>query len=164
MYVQSDLEEATEQMITLAAQQQYQQDLASGVAQRVVEQYAGSTLAGSKQTVKSAIDALNSTIACENFASLCTWNDNLDAMQAWKVGKTVQLIFRAKSGSTHAESEVIVDIPNGYRPSATVYGTIFLAGGVSCVIQISTAGRCILYTAPSYPTGRIYGNILYTLQ
>ena len=62
VYVQSDLEEATEQMITLAAQQQYQQDLASGVAQRVVEQYAGSTLAGSKQTVKSAIDALNSTL------------------------------------------------------------------------------------------------------
>lgn len=62
VYVQSDLEEATEQMITLAAQQQYQQDLAAGVAQRVVEQYAGSTLAGSRQTVKSAIDGLNSNM------------------------------------------------------------------------------------------------------
>ena len=62
VYVQSDLEEATEQMITLAAQQQYQQDLASGVAQRVVEQYNGSTLAGKKQTVKAALDELNSTL------------------------------------------------------------------------------------------------------
>ena len=61
VYVQSDLEEATEQMIALAAQQQYQQDLAAGVAQRTVEQYNGSTLAGKKQTVKAAIDELNST-------------------------------------------------------------------------------------------------------
>ena len=67
VYVQSDLEEATEQMITLAAQQQYQQDLAAGVAQRVVEQYAGSTLAGSRQTVKSAIDALNSNMSRVTF-------------------------------------------------------------------------------------------------
>lgn len=163
VYVQSDLEEATEQMITLAAQQQYQEDLAAGVAQRVVEQYAGSTLAGSRQTVKSAIDGLNSTLRCESFAESCTWNSNLDVTQAWKTGHVVQLIVRAKSSTTHAEGEVICEIPEGYRPAYTMYTTAYMQGGVQAVVQVSAAGKCVLYLAPSYPTGRFYANIVYTL-
>ena len=36
--------------------------LVSAVAKKIVEDYAGSTLAGSAQSVKSALDALNSTL------------------------------------------------------------------------------------------------------
>ena len=59
VYVQSDLDVAAEALLERTAEDQYQQDLAAGVAKRVVEEYTGSTLAGVIQSVKSAIDGLS---------------------------------------------------------------------------------------------------------
>lgn len=133
------------------------------IAQHIIENYTGSSLAGSNQSVKSALDALNSTLRCESFAESCTWNSNLDVTQAWKTGHIVQLIVRAKSSTSHAEGEVICEIPEGYRPAYTMYTTMYMQGGVQAVVQVSAAGKCVLYLAPSYPTGRFYANIVYTL-
>ena len=44
--------------------------LVSAVAKKIVEDYAGSTLAGSAQSVKSALDALNSTLGAIKSESL----------------------------------------------------------------------------------------------
>jgi len=133
------------------------------VAQHIIENYAGSSLAGSNQSVKAAIDGLNSTLRCDSFADSCTWNSNLDITQAWKTGRVVQLIVRAKSSTTHAEGEVICEIPEGYRPAYTMYTTAYMQGGIQAVVQVSAAGKCVLYLAPSYPTGRFYANIVYML-
>lgn len=129
VYVQSDLEEATEQMITLAAQQQYQQDLASGVAQRVVEQYAGSTLAGSKQTVKSAIDALNSTFDSGTWTPSMPRNTLSDVNARWyRVGDILVVTARftiteSTSGNSYITGASF-PIPSGYnRIATTLNGT-----------------------------------------
>ena len=43
--------------------------LVSAVAKKIVEDYAGSSLAGSNQSVKSALDTLNSNFMIEDFMS-----------------------------------------------------------------------------------------------
>lgn len=62
---------------------------------------------------------------------------------------------------THAENEVIVTLVESIRPVFDVY----IAGmldTVVCVIKISAStGECILYHAPSYPSGRIYFSTMF---
>ena len=128
VYVQSDLEEATEQMITLAAQQQYQQDLASGVAQRTVEQYNGSTLAGKKQTVKAAIDELNSTLKTYEITNI------VDTVKAVYTGLT------ADSRIVHVDYGYMCCIIFKIKTTAISSGTVSLPSTIpSCRIETQAA-------------------------
>ena len=163
VYVQSDLEEATEQMITLAAQQQYQQDLASGVAQRVVEQYAGSTLAGSKQTVKSAIDALNSTVASDtNWKSITAHN----ATVYYK--KHNGIVFVTMRGGlkdmTQNAYTVLATLPAGYRPKLEIqftcnglgaqtffFGNVDASGNINIYVTTASTATAYMGFSVSFP-------------
>ena len=74
VYVQSDLDVAAEALLERTAEDQYQQDLAAGVAQRVVEEYTGTSLAGENQSVKSAIDGIETDISALSFSGQTFYN------------------------------------------------------------------------------------------
>lgn len=49
------------------------------IAQHIIESYAGSTLAGSQQSVKSALDALNSTLKHTTVEAVSNASGNIEA-------------------------------------------------------------------------------------
>ena len=88
--------------------------LVSAVAKKIVEDYAGSTLAGSAQSVKSALDALNSTINdSPTIASQSVFtNTGSLIFQAGKV--VVVKIEGTLTGSSGGWTTIISDAPKAY--------------------------------------------------
>lgn len=91
--------------------------LVSAVAKKIVEDYAGSTLAGSAQSVKSALDALNSTLN-QKASGVATYvtNDvtaNANGIRYSVRGKTLFVFINQgkESGQTTSDFVKIATIP-----------------------------------------------------
>ena len=113
--------------------------LVSAVAKKIVEDYAGSTLAGSAQSVKSALDALNSTLTLITTksgvyqqAAANAWEYTglnitvptgykyiVRASQTWTSGKPVGLALNYTNASTSNMTFVVesVNEPVLYTPA-----------------------------------------------
>ena len=114
--------------------------LVSDVAKKIIENYTGSSLAGSSQSVKSALDALNSKTIYTS--------DN--GMQLSKVGKVAQIDIMP-SMTTTASSAVVDTITNtAYRPTVDVDIATRVYNGssyVDCWFQITTSGTVSIKSA-----------------
>ena len=89
--------------------------LVSAVAKKIVEDYAGSTLAGSAQSVKSALDALNSTV--DFSSSVTTTHTKGSAFKFIKRGNVVNGTLALTLTSSVSAWGVVAVIPTGYRPA-----------------------------------------------
>lgn len=102
--------------------------LVSDVAKKIIENYTGSSLAGSSQSVKSALDSLNSKSL--TYLRTLTSSDDCDAL-------TQGVYIYTTSAPQNA-------------PSGTVYGTlIVIEGSYSASVfnfqLLSTSGRGLYY-------------------
>lgn len=94
--------------------------LVSDVAKKIIENYTGSTLAGSAQSVKSAVDSLNSKTTQALTSSIASSGSGL----ATKVGNavTVQGSFSGITTSGKGWYDICT-LPSGYAPSLQVDAT-----------------------------------------
>ncbi len=85
----------------------------SKLAKAIVEEYNGSTIAGSAQTLKVALDSLNSKI---NGGS---WVNISDSPVAYckRGGMVIVKITNATAGTTWTE---LATLPSGYTPNASI--------------------------------------------
>lgn len=93
----------------------------ANIAKYIVETYNGSTVAGSAQSVKSALDSLNSKTAIKTSA---VSGGALSGLYVSKVGDVlyVRAIYISPSSAISAGTGVtLCTLPEGFRPSATVY-------------------------------------------
>ena len=96
--------------------------LVSDVAKKIIENYTGSSLAGSSQSVKSALDALNSKISWDICTELplsnCSKYNDIGVQYA-VVGNMCH-IFVSVSGLTANSRVKIATFPKGARPLINV--------------------------------------------
>lgn len=88
--------------------------LVSAVAKKIVEDYAGSSLAGSNQSVKSALDTLNSKV--DFSSSVSTSHTKASAFKFVKIGNVVNATIALTLTSALSAWDVVAVIPSGYRP------------------------------------------------
>ena len=108
----------------------------SDVAKKILENYTGSSLAGSSQSVKSALDALNSNLTLRNIASnLSSSAATINAAYSQRIGQVVvvQIRFTLTSAVTPA-----TDVISGFDRSVSNYG-----GVNSFRLYDNTAGRFV---------------------
>ena len=115
--------------------------LVSDVAKKIIEDYTGSSLAGSSQSVKSALDTLNSnTIKTSTTLTKSTSVDNFE-YYTYKYGSlfTGYIIFRASNDIADNGEIVSAGVP-------TLIGAIQLP--ITCVAgtQAGQTGRCRIST------------------
>lgn len=100
----------------------------------------------------------NSAIKDEHYTFNSGETDSL--IRIFWTSNITSISFRGVT-RTHAENEVILTLVESIRPIQDVYLTGML-DTVVCVIKISAStGECILYHAPSYPSGRIYFSTMF---
>lgn len=88
--------------------------LVSAVAKKIVEDYAGSSLAGSNQSVKSALDTLNSNLEYDSYY------DSSKGTNYYKFGRVVMMTISGLASQTVTTGAVIMRIPSGYEPVGRV--------------------------------------------
>lgn len=119
--------------------------LVSDVAKKIIENYTGSTLAGSAQSVKSALDSLNSKTAGNLTAgtnmTLAAGYNNC----ATKVGRVVVVDFALTASADVAGSSVVATIPSGYRPTTQMRGVCYFTDGFAR-FAVDAAGNITSYT------------------
>lgn len=78
-----------------------------------------------------------------------------------RTGKNVLITFRG-SGRSHAENEVFLQIPEGYRSDTTKYyaGVI---GSTGTIIQMQTNGNVIIWS-PNPASGRLVVQLPYMID
>ena len=109
--------------------------------------------------LQADVSTLNGKTTAESFGSRVTANENANYKSFQKIGNCVVFAFQGET-KARSESQLIFTIPSGFRPVANYYLNGFL-GTVPCVFQLQTNGTCIIYTAASYPTARVYLNASY---
>ena len=137
--------------------------LVSDVAKYIVENYNGSTLAGSAQSVQAAFTELNSNINGEDFTSKVTASDG----ETWanvkfvKIGKACFVSYQGAS-KAHSANDPLCVLPSGYRPAIQTFAPFVknanAYGFVAIVPQGSIYVNQISSTSAS---GRIYFNAVY---
>ena len=120
--------------------------LVSDVAKKIIENYTGSSLAGSSQSVKAALDSLNSNTQ----SSLSSTSGTFDSWSSVKKnGNICSLSFRMTMTSAISAWSAIFTLPSGYRPSTDInlYLPVFLNGAISYMqVQILSNGNVRLAT------------------
>ena len=106
------------------------------LAKAIIEQYAGSTVAGSAQSVKAALDALNSNFVLQTSTVIA------DCMEVRKVGKICQFKIFGNIPQTYEDGTVIATIENGFRPAAgnNDFQVFNVSGGYCGTLRISSNG------------------------
>jgi hypothetical protein len=132
--------------------------LVSDVAKKIIENYTGSSLAGSSQSVKSALDSLNSKLTFTDITNtLSSSVATVNAAYSHRIGRVVvvQIRFPLTSAVTPA-----TDVISGFDRSISNYG------GVNAFrLYDNTAGEFVdaLVTHPdgasSIESLRILGNV-----
>lgn len=136
--------------------------LVSDVAQKVIETYTGSSLAGSSQSVKSAIDSLNSkiswTITTELSLSNCSKYNDIGVKYV-VIGNLCHL-FIYVNGLTANSRVKIASLPSGARPIMNTQ--VIGAGGSSYTAKayftINTVGDIYVLSEDAYAT--LYFNFI----
>lgn len=132
------------------------------LAKAIIEQWTGSTLAGSAQSVKSAIDSLNSNSAIDANSYLEPVEAGANALTRFMRSHNVAIISIKTVVRSHTEDDVIATIPEDYRPSVVVYG-VGTCGGEPLVLRLSTSGVIDIWSFTNRPkTGALYGVITWT--
>ena len=85
---------------------------------------------------------------------------NADIVTARRNGQTINISYQGTSAN-HADGEIIATCPPNLVPSSTHWCIGYL-NGVPVVVRIRP-GIIDLWSAPSYPTGRLYFEATYTL-
>lgn len=85
----------------------------SNLAKQIIEGYEGSTVAGSAQSIKSALDSLNSKsgVPTSSVGTIVSWSN------VRRSGNTVTLAFAVDMTQTVSGFTEIANIPQGFRPS-----------------------------------------------
>ena len=94
--------------------------LVSDVAKKIIENYTGSSLAGSSQSVKSALDALNRNVEGTLSSSHTLLSGQCKLV---KVGKVVTLTMGLQFTSAVGNYSVIATIPSGFRPIGQLWSS-----------------------------------------
>lgn len=100
--------------------------LVSDVAKKIIESYTGSTLAGSAQSVKSALDSLNSKtinaspgLSAEGFISLETgWSLSIARYTVYGNIISLEVLITPPSAIESGSLVKIGTVKSGYRPTA----------------------------------------------
>lgn len=132
--------------------------LVSDVAKKIIENYTGSSLAGSSQSVKSALDALNSKTAYASFDLKDVLPLTDRSGRVMKSGSQISLYAQIGSLSLTSGSNTIGTLSN-YYPSSTEICVCGFVGigtvtGTPVRVTIDTSGviKCF---APSSLTGTL---------
>lgn len=134
----------------------------ANLAKAIVESYTGSSLAGSSQSVKSAIDSLNSKSTIDANSYLESAEAGANAQTRFMRSHNVAIISIKTEIRSHTEDDVIATIPEGYRPSAVIYG-VGTCGGEPLVLRLSTSGVIDIWSFPNKPkTGALFGILTWT--
>lgn len=132
--------------------------LVSNVAKKIIENYIGSSLAGSSQSVKSALDSLNSKTAYASYdlSSVLPISDVLGRVM--KFGSQITIYGQLGSLSLSAGANTLGTLSN-YYPSATLVSVCGFVGTASITgtpvrVTIGLDGVITCY-APSALTGTL---------
>lgn len=132
--------------------------LVSDVAKKIIENYTGSTLAGSAQSVKSAVDSLNSKTAYASYDLTGVLPLSDRAGRVIKFGSQITIYAQIGSLTLSTGSNTIGTLSNFY-PSATDVSFCGFVGtgtttGTAVRVTIDTTGviKCF---APSALTGTL---------
>ena len=109
--------------------------------------------------------ALNSKIATD-WSSINSWCKSIESTATTyilKFGRMRTITFQGVSRS-HTEDEIIMTLPQGEIPLATIFVTGNI-GSVPVVIRLNSYdGNVALYTSNSAGTGRIYFSVSYVVN
>ena len=120
------------------------------IAKNLVESYGSSSLAGKNQSIKAAIDSLNSGLT-QNTRSISTINDSLSNInkghevfsksQSYSIFKRVGSIVTVSCTQQEYQKNVKT-IPYGYHPTYDMYISIYLNknGGIITLLNLSSNG------------------------
>lgn len=96
--------------------------LVSDVAQKIIEDYTGSSLAGSSQSVKSALDALNSKGTWRELLGSKTEDGNYTLNDSYaEYRSVVVMLFGSDNSIASCIYPTTMLITAGYRPVIEVY-------------------------------------------
>lgn len=130
--------------------------LVSAVAKKIVEDYAGSTLAGSAQSVKSALDALNSTLvggAFTNIATEYTAGVGYQKRSGWVFVRGQGL----HTNLTVGNYTILATLPAGHRPPIEITFPCSAMGSTDVYIgRINTSGQVQIYVPTAHSDGRYF--------
>lgn len=125
-----------------AADDKVYKTLVRDIAKHIVETYAGSTIAGSAQTIKDAIDSLNSRTGSVSITAIRNSNISTGFCAGFydKATGTVRLIVYFSSTANIEAGTNIFTIPDRYRPAGVRAGAgvLITSNGGSAVYQIRT--------------------------
>ena len=131
------------------------------IAQHIIENYAGSTLAGSQQSVKSALDALNSNVVGGAFTNIAT-----DYTAAVYYQKRSGWVFVRGQGLhtnlTAGNYTILATLPTGHRPPIEITFSCSAMGSTDVYIgRINTSGQVQIYVPTAHSDGRYF--VAYTI-
>jgi len=133
------------------------------IAQHIIENYAGSSLAGSNQSVKAAVDGLNSTLASDtNWKSITAHN----ATVYYK--KHNGIVFVTMRGGlkdmTQNAYTVLATLPAGYRPKLEIqftcnglgaqtffFGNVDASGNINIYVTTASTATAYMGFSVSFP-------------
>ncbi len=95
--------------------------LVSDVAQKIIETYAGSSLAGKSQSVKAALDSLNSN--WKTTAVEVTAGDNvvIDTNKSYKMGRLLFLFVKGHTSADISNAQIFTISGASINPSAFTF-------------------------------------------
>lgn len=100
------------------------------------------------------LKVLNALIT-EDFTNKVTHSENFYNKKFYRYGNVITFHIQGDS-IARPENTVLFTLPDGYRPHAFLYFVGVVGAGVETLVQARPDGRCIIYLAQSYPTGRLY--------
>lgn len=129
---------------------------AANLAKYIVETYNGSTVAGSAQSVKSALDSLNSN-TCSTVAQPSTTPSTITLGTTWDVYAShdshfanLQMNFNVTAATSGTNIDVVT-LPAAVKPSRAVYKIATTQAGNPYILNITVGGvlRVYFFTAIS---------------
>lgn len=136
--------------------------LVSDVAKKIIENYTGSSLAGSSQSVKSALDALNSNSSADIAISISS--GTASSKTVIKRGNSINIHILI-SGMSAPATGTVGTLPSGYIPSGTRYlsGYVVINNArIPMCFSVSPSGN-ITYGYSSVQTAtqiEIFGDVI----
>ena len=128
---------------------------------------ANAALSGTNLTADTSggLNALNSKIATD-WDSISSWCKSIESTATTyilKFGRMRTITFQGVSRA-HTEDEILMTLPQGEIPLATVYVN-GLIGSVPVIIRLNSYdGNVALYTANNAGAGRIYFSVSYVVN
>ena len=122
----------------------------ANLAKAIIEQYTGSSLAGSSQSVKSAIDSLNSKTAT-SVAQPSSTPEAITLGATWDVYAlhdshfaTLQMNFNVTAATSGTNIDVVT-LPAAVKPKRSVYKIAITQSGSPYILNVTVGGVLRLY-------------------